>query len=179
MFSDDEKFKDGVERGISGKSHAQGFLDIPFDSDSDKATRQRGYKAGAAAKATADFFSKRIFNRNNSKNADSEPLFLIRRWFPELFPWSEDQATDHIINISAVAFGLCGLSFGFYQGYEGTGIGAGIVWGLVLGVIGAIIGALASLIGATMIAAILNLAIIITPILFVLWLLSLIWDSKL
>jgi hypothetical protein len=56
MSTDGEPFKTGLARGMAGKTTAQSVVDVDhfFDTAADRAARQRGFEAGAAARATAE-----------------------------------------------------------------------------------------------------------------------------
>ena len=56
---DEDRFKEGVARGVAGKGSASGLgdhlADVMFPTGGDAAgARDAGYRAGVAAKATAD-----------------------------------------------------------------------------------------------------------------------------
>lgn len=56
----------------------------------------------------------------------SEPLFIIRKWFPNLFPWSEGGATEVLMGLSFYGFILFGILGGCFFGYQQAGVGAAI-----------------------------------------------------
>jgi hypothetical protein len=180
MSADNYGFKEGLERGKSGKQGAQSLLDVALDSDSVRDTRQRGYEAGAAARAAAEAISENRASVSSTVDStpDSGALFLIRKWFPHLFPWSEDDATSFILNVSIYLFGGAGLLCGLYFGYVESGVGAAIVSGLILGGAGAVAGFFLGFFGPIIVTMLLNAVIVLIPVGLGIWLLSFIWDLK-
>ena len=183
MSDNSREFKQGLERGAAGKQDAQGLADIDrlFDTSADRAARERGFEAGSAARATAEAISRRTNSASSYTGGSSSnaPLFLIRRWFPNLFPWSESDAATLITNALWAVVSLSGVLTGLYVGYTTGGLGKAIFLALLFGGVGAFAGIFVGLFLPLIVVMLMNAIIIGVPIGLVLWGLSLIWIAKL
>lgn len=71
LANNEREFREGVQRGLAGKSDSQPLLDANriFDSNSDRAARERGFEAGVAARATAAAMATRAATNQGSSSS--------------------------------------------------------------------------------------------------------------
>lgn len=80
MSSENDAYKNALQRGLKGKSDAQALLDVErlLDTDKDRAARQRGFEAGAAVRAASERLSQteRSESRSRSTSSSSDEIGL-------------------------------------------------------------------------------------------------------
>lgn len=125
---------------------------------------------------------RRCSARSSSRSASTspdKPLFLLRRWYPQLFPWSEQAAFEFFLEKAFLLAGALGLAGGVLLGYSAAGIGGALVVGALLAAFSAVLGAIVGLLGPALIVMLLNAAIVLAPVALAAGVLSALWGVRL